>query len=144
MDAITSSIKPSSILKRIKYINISLLIFIFSLAANAQVEKKWNIHTKNEIRFNLSDSINLPYADNIEMSGKRVAGIINYSINKEGKLELNREIFFPQLHQFKSETDSWFHDYRAYLQEKYDDKILPKLYINEKQFVPGHRNQLMN
>ena len=97
----------------------------------------WKISGKNEIQFDFNKKDNLPYADNIEMSGKRVAGIISYSIDKDGKLTLDREIFFPQLHEFKNSEDSWIHDYRAYLQDTYSDDLLPKLYINNEQFVPG-------
>lgn len=115
---------------------VSLITLFCFLNLNAQPKKNWNIYSKNEIHFDLTAN-NLPYSDNIEMAGKRVAGIVSYSIDKEGQLELNREVFFPQLHQFKSETDSWFHDYRAYFQDEYSDKILPKLYINNERFVPG-------
>ncbi|MFD2302016.1 hypothetical protein [Roseibacillus ishigakijimensis] len=79
----------------------------------------------------------LPYEDNIEMSGKRVSGIISYSVDSEGNLTLQREIFFPQLHEFKNEQDSWFHDYRAYLQDSYGDDLLPKIYLKDMEFVPG-------
>ena len=98
---------------------------------------RWSMKSKNEIKLDLGKDGALPYADNIEMAGKRVAGIISYSIDEQGKLSLQREIFFPQLHEFKTSEDSWFHDYRAYLQDVYLDNLLPKLYIKDEQFVPG-------
>ncbi|GHC62091.1 six-hairpin glycosidase-like protein [Roseibacillus persicicus] len=99
--------------------------------------KCWEISGPNEIRLLWKEEGVLPYEDNIEMSGKRVSGIISYSIDEEGKVSIEREIFFPQLHEFKSDEDSWFHDYRAYLQDTYGDELLPKLYVDEVEFVPG-------
>ncbi len=128
-----------------QYINRSfllLLIFLlqFSLYAQNVHNKKgehWKISGEREITFDIDNKANLPYTDNIEMAGKRVAGIVKYSIDKERKLSLDREIFFPQLHEFKTSEDTWYHDYRAYLKGEYTDELLPKLYIKNEQFVPG-------
>lgn len=108
------------------------------MAAFAQQENtNWTISGKNEIQLNLDKEGVLPYSDNIEMAGLRVAGIVSYSIDEKGILSLEREVFFPQLHEFKDEQDSWFHDYRVYLHDVYADDLLPKIYINKEQFVPG-------
>lgn len=116
---------------------LGLCSFSYAALAENNNPSKWKISGKNEISLKIDSTGVLPYSDNIEMAGKKVAGIISYSISKEGTLELNREIFFPQLHHFKTSASSWFHDYRAYLQDSYGDKLLPKLYINDEQFVPG-------
>lgn len=97
----------------------------------------WRISGENEIQLDMNKEGVLPYTDNIEMAGRRVAGIISYTIDKNRRLTLEREIFFPQLHHFKTSASSWFHDYRAYLQDSYGDELLPKLYIKNEQFVPG-------
>ncbi len=97
----------------------------------------WDILGKNKISLKLDDPKNIPYSDNIEMAGKRVAGIVSYQVDENKTLTVSREIFFPQLHEFKSSEDSWFHDYRAYLQDTYEDELLPKLYLGKEQFVPG-------
>lgn len=99
--------------------------------------KCWEISAKSEISLDLAKSNVLPYSDNIEISGKRVSGIISYEIDKDRKLTMKREIFFPQLHEFKSSEDTSYHDYRAYLQKTHGDDLLPKLYIGDEQFVPG-------
>ncbi|MCG8307197.1 MAG: hypothetical protein MI975_07365 [Cytophagales bacterium] len=114
---------------------LSVLMIIKGTAQDAS--RNWAISGKNEIELNMERTGVLPYSDNIEMSGKRVAGIVTYSIDEEGRLLLDREIYFPQLHEFKNSEDSWFHDYRAYLQDVYSDDLLPKLYIASEQFVPG-------
>lgn len=100
-------------------------------------ENRWTIINTHEIAFDIDKPGNLPYSDNIEMAGRRVAGIVSYTIDEKGKLSLEREVFFPQLHEYKTSADTWFHDYRAYLQDTYRDDLLPKLYINKEQFVPG-------
>jgi len=119
-----------------------LSIVCFSIAVlpcsgQNQTTQSWKITSKREIQLDINKSGVLPYSDNIEMAGKRVAAIVSYSIDENKKLELSREVFFPQLHQFKTSESSWFHDYRAYLQDEYSDELLPKLYINEEQFVAG-------
>jgi len=118
---------------------LELNLMIFSVTSFGQINSNrfWKISAKNEIQLELDKKGVLPYTDNIEMSGKRVAAIILYSIDTLGKLSIERKVFFPQLHQFKTSESSWFFDYRAYLQDVYKDNLLPKLYINDQQYVPG-------
>ena len=122
---------------KILYSIVFLFFFTGQIIAQTPVIKDWKVNGKNQIQLDINKEKVLPYSDNIEMSGKRVDGIISYSIDNKGKLTLERKIFFPQLHEFKNDNDSWFHNYRAYLQDKYDDGLLPKIYINKVQFVPG-------
>ncbi|MDX2415793.1 MAG: six-hairpin glycosidase-like protein [Bacteroidales bacterium] len=112
-------------------------IAVLPCSGQNQIAQSWEITSKREIQLDINKTGVLPYSDNIEMAGKRVAAIVSYSIDENRKLELSREVFFPQLHQFKTSESSWFHDYRAYLQDSYSDELLPKLYINKEQFVPG-------
>ncbi len=118
-------------------LTISILFFFEIVYSQDKLSKSWRISAQNEIQLDIEKEGVLPYSDNIEMSGKRVAGIISYTINEKGKLSIKREIFFPQLHEYKSSEDTWIHDYRAYLQDTYSDDLLPKLYINNELFVPG-------
>lgn len=97
----------------------------------------WVLDSIRGISLKINDDNVLPYSDNIEMAGERVAAIVSYEITKDGTVSIEREVFFPQLHEYKSETDGWFHDYRAYLKGIYTDELLPKLYIDQTQFVPG-------
>ena len=110
---------------------------VWTVTGQGTTGNRWTIVNNHEIAFDMDKPGNLPYSDNIEMAGKRVAGIVSYTIDEKGKLSLEREVFFPQLHEYKTSGDTWFHDYRAYLQDTYPDDLLPKLYINKEQFVPG-------
>ncbi|TGV04618.1 six-hairpin glycosidase-like protein [Flavivirga rizhaonensis] len=121
---------------------MNALLFPYLLAGQNSQKNYWKITDKNEIQFDFTQKGNLPYSDNIEMAGKRVAGIVSYAVDTLGKLTLEREIFFPQLHEFKNSEDTWFHDYRAYLQGIYSDELLPKLYINNEEFVPGSLSKI--
>ena len=124
-------------MKKILILTVLTVCLAQHLVAQSNIETNWKISGKNEIQLDIEREGVLPYSDNIEMAGKRVAGIISYSIDEKGKLSLVRDIYFPQLHEFKNSEDTWFHDYRAYLQESYGDNLLPKLYVENEEFVPG-------
>lgn len=117
----------------------SLLALIIFMAVNKQFaqDQHWSIVNSNEILLNLSKTENVPYSDNIEMSGLRVSGIVSYDIDKDRKLSVSREIFFPQLRTFIKTNDPEWKHYRAYLSDTYSDKILPSLIFNDKIFEPG-------
>ena len=122
---------------------LSIVLFGNELRGQSASKQLWTISGERSIRLNLEEPGTLPYSDTIEMAGRRVAGIISYTINEQGMLSIERDIFFPQLHEFKNDNDTWFHDYRAYLQDTYRDHLLPKLYINDEQFIPGPLNSVI-
>jgi len=97
----------------------------------------WDIISGHGISLNASKADNLPYHDNIEMSGKRVSGIIHYSIDTNRQLTISRDIFFPQLRTFIKSSDPAWKVYRAYYNLQYEDDILPNLVVNNKTYVPG-------
>ena len=120
-----------------RYTIFFLWVLLFSTLVPAQQQNHWTVINSNEISLDLSKAYNIPYSDNIEMAGKRVAGIVNYTIDKDKQLKIDREIFFPQLRTYiKTDDPEWKH-YRAYLKETYTDAILPNLTINEKTYAPG-------
>lgn len=98
-------------------------------------ETNWNLGEKNSINWYFSHASQMPYNDNIEMAGKKVAGIISYDIDTTGHLTIDRHIFFPQFHPYIKSTDPEWFIYRAYEKEHYGDDILPEIIINEKKFV---------
>ncbi len=115
-----------------------LLVYLFFFGWNSFAqENQWKIASKTSIERSFSKNSVQAYSDNIEMAGKRVAGIISYNIDSLGHLSVNRQIFFPQLHPFIKENDPKWFVYRSYLNNTYSDQILPKLYIGKKQFSPG-------
>jgi len=122
-----------------------IALFIYQVSISQHTNNRWKIASKNIINWNVSSSKKLPHTDNIEMSGKKVAGIITYDVDKNGNLSLQRQIFFPQLHPYIKSTDPSWYIYRAYLKQTHTDDIMPKLYLNDKQIVPGPlKNVIIN
>jgi len=124
-------------------IKISIFFIVFGGSTmGAQGDKEisdtaWKIISPYEINKDMANPDHIPYRDNIEMAGKRVAGIVHYQVDSLGMLSVNRQVFFPQLHPYIKESDpSWF-VYRSYAKETYSDDILPKLFLSDKQFSPG-------
>ncbi|SIT08495.1 hypothetical protein SAMN05421766_10938 [Zobellia uliginosa] len=103
----------------------------------AQERQHWTIEKTDEIRLDVTQSYNHPYEDNIEMSGKRVSGIIGYSINEKREVSISREIFFPQLRTLLKTNDADWKAYRAYLKGVYTDNILPSIAMGNRIYVPG-------
>jgi hypothetical protein len=103
----------------------------------AQEDTRWQLGEKNTIHWNIENST-LPHADNIEMAGTKVAGIVSYAVDANSNLRIERQLFYPQLHPFIKESDPDWYVFRAYLKETYtDDLVLPKFYIGDRQFSPG-------
>ncbi len=113
------------------------LFFSILIGKDLFGQQRWNIQTKTSIKWSLDTTTKLPHTDNIEIAGKRVAGIITYAIDTNKVISVNREIFFPQLHPFIKETDPNWYIYRSYLKDIYSDGILPKLFIGDKQITLG-------
>jgi hypothetical protein len=113
-----------------KYLYFLLIILSSHSFIHAQ---DWEILNYNTI--NKQDPIS--YSDNIEMSGKKVAGIITYSIDSLGYVKVHREIIYPQLIRYLKDSESGWKRYRAYLKDFIDDSLLPKVYVNEKQLTFG-------
>ncbi len=97
----------------------------------------WVITSGNAIIWNVISESRLPHADNIEMAGKRIAAIIDYSIDENKQLSLKRDIIFPQLRVFTKTNEPEWKVYRAYLRHSYTDDILPVITSNDKIIVPG-------
>lgn len=117
-------------------ISISIL-FGQKLDADKINRKFWKNNSDNSIVWNVKSETVLPHEDNIEMDGLLVASIITYKIDQNKEISVNREIIFPQLRVFIKTTDSKWGYYRAYLKDNYKDNILPKIFINDKIFIPG-------
>lgn len=126
---------------KLNYRSLVIVSFVLLLGSSlAQAQEGagyWKITSTRSIQWDLNESQDLPHEDNIEMAGKRVAGIVTYSVDTSGMLTLNRQVFFPQLHPFIKDNEPGWHIYRAYLKDDHGDDILPKIYISDKRFVPG-------
>lgn len=118
--------------------NIILITFLLITQISiSQQLTHWAIDNTNQIRLDASSDKNNPYKDNIEMSGKRVSGIVTYSIDKEKELSVSREVFFPQLRTFIKTNDPEWKHYRAYFKDTFSDAILPTIVLNNKIYAPG-------
>jgi len=105
------------------------LFFSFSLAA-----QNWQLHPDQYIYWDISKE-SLPYSDNIEMAGRKVAGIIDYQLDTASYVKVNRKIIYPQLHPYIKDTDPDWKVYRAYLTEDYADDIIPTIIVNQKRLT---------
>ncbi|MBD0778645.1 six-hairpin glycosidase-like protein [Maribacter sp. ANRC-HE7] len=117
----------------------NILVISALLVSQWQIaqEKHWSINKSDEIRLDVTQSNNHPYQDNMELSGKRVSGIVTYAINDKREVAVSREIFFPQLRTFLKTNDPDWKAYRAYLKETYSDEILPSIALGDRIYVPG-------
>ncbi len=113
-----------------------MLFFLCVITMSAQEDTRWKITDTNAIQWTIKNSA-LPHSDNIEMAGTKVAGIVSYDVDKDGNLQIARQLFYPQLHPHIKESDPSWYVFRAYLKETYTDAVLPTFYINDKQFTPG-------
>ncbi|MEM9917996.1 MAG: six-hairpin glycosidase-like protein [Bacteroidota bacterium] len=116
---------------------ISCCFLQLTVSFGQSAEKRWAIGDSSTISWNPTIGGGLPHSDNIEMAGRRVAAIVSYALDSVGMLSVEREVFFPQLHPYiKSNDPSWF-IYRAYVKRTFKDEVLPKIYIGDRQWVPG-------
>jgi hypothetical protein len=106
----------------------------FAQDLSQQNELFWHTNGDNSITWNLNKETRLPHADNLEMSGQQVSGIIGYRVNKAKEVEVTRDIIFPQLRKYSKSNESM---YRAYLRSQYKDDILPVITLGEKKFESG-------
>ena len=100
-------------------------------------ETFWEVEEHQAIVWRLGNENRLPHADHLEMSGRRVSAIIDYTVDADRRLTVQREVIYPQL-RIHPQTDSpdWFR-YRAYLRAHYRDEDLPVLQVDEKRYRPG-------
>ena len=134
-------------MKRIQFAKILFAILIvlhFSLISFAQQnlskyqdEKFWKLSDNNTITWDLTKESKLPHIDKIEMDGQRVAVIISYEVNEDRKLNINRDIIFPQLRIFIESSANQWRKYRAYLRDEFSDEFLPTITVNKRTFEPG-------
>ncbi|NOX86000.1 MAG: six-hairpin glycosidase-like protein [Chlorobi bacterium] len=123
---------------------LTFLLLAVWISLNAQeISQKeqnrifWKISGNHSITWNLVAGIHLPHSDNIEMSGKRVAAIITYTVDENRKLTVSRDVIFPQLRIFIESSANMWRKYRAYLRGVYSDDYLPVIVVEKRTFEPG-------
>jgi hypothetical protein len=81
---------------------ISALLLIFPKSTTAQEYRRWQINTDGSITWNIS--ANLPHADHIEMSGKRIACVLRYGVNADSSFYATRSLVWPMLRTIPNNT----------------------------------------
>ncbi len=114
-----------------------LHLFAQKLSKEEQNRIHWKISGNQSITWDLTNETRLPHSDNIEMNGKRVAAIITYTVDKNRKLTVSRDVIFPQLRIFIGSSANRWRKYRAYLRGVYSDQFLPVIVTGERTFKPG-------
>ena len=111
------------------------------LSAQASKEKVddifWKLSKDTGIVWDITKENRLPHSDNIEMAGKKVAAIIDYAIDKNRNLTLNRDVIFPQLRTYNKSNEPDWKKYRAYFRKKTGGEIGPSLQVGQKIIVPS-------
>jgi hypothetical protein len=123
-------------------ISLYFALFFCISTVIAQEDTRWQITGNHAIQWTIENSA-LPHSDNIEMAGTKVAGIVSYQVDETGNLQIERQLFYPQLHPHIKESDPDWYVFRAYLKETYTDAILPKFYSNDTEFSPGILKEVM-
>ena len=118
-------------MKKIHFITVVVAIMVNLAFAQTP---RWHLAGERSIEWQTKGS-KLPHADNIEMSGRRVSGIVFYELDTARQVKIRRQIFFPQLRTVAKTTDNKWFAYRNYLQETVGDDVLPHIYLNEKEVV---------
>ena len=129
-------------MKRI-FFTFILVLFFSSInraqhdVSSFQTEQFWRLSGRNAISWDLTTETKLPHADNIEMSGLKVAVIVTYEVDENRNLTVSRDVIFPQLrHYIESSANSWRY-YRAYLRDDYSDDFIPPIIVADRTFEPG-------
>jgi len=99
-----------------------------------QNEIFWHTNANSGITWDITNEKRLPHEDNIEMSGSMVSGIITYKVDANNRLNISRDIIFPQLRNYTKPNESM---YRAYLRSSYNDDILPVITYDKRKYEIG-------
>jgi hypothetical protein len=95
----------------------------------------WKIFDSNSIIWDVKSETHLPHGDNIEMSGLKISFIVNYNVDKEKNLTIDRKIIWPMLRRNIGKDEPQENQFRAYLVRYYVDSILPKIEVNGKEVL---------
>jgi hypothetical protein len=124
-----------------RLITLGLIVLIIhqSQLSNAQDLRQqneifWHTNANNGITWDITNEKRLPHEDNIEMSGSLVSGIITYKVNADNRVNISRDIIFPQLRNYTKPNESM---YRAYLRSSYNDDILPVITYDKRKYEIG-------
>jgi hypothetical protein len=139
LSSINFEIRLRFTIKKIERIALTVLLLYPAEKASSQDlsqqnEFFWKTNSSQGITWDLTSEKRLPHADNMEMSGSLVSGIIRYKVDQGKHVQIIRDVIFPQLRKYSKSNESMF---RAYLREEYSDDILPVIITGEKKLETG-------
>jgi hypothetical protein len=85
----------------------------------------------NGIVWNVRNDPCLPHRDHLEMSGQLASVVLDYAVDADRHLTLNRRVYWPTL---RAKRD----DVRGYLRYYFDDKCLPRIVSGDRILGPFH------
>ena len=114
-------------------------LVLCSLPLGAQPDR-WVIDADQRgVRWNVAAEPRLPHADNVELSGRKVSGILYYAVDSNRRVSVLRKLIYPGFRTVIRDTDpAWWATYRNYLRADYTDAdALPPVYVDDRRWVPG-------
>jgi len=109
--------------------------FLYLVCGQNNGKNRWEVKGEEGVILRLNSNTDLPYKDNIEMSGKKVSSIIYYEIDSDKHLTLKKDIIFPQLRTFNKSNEPDWKKYRAYFRRECDQKFSPKISFDQETIV---------
>ncbi len=97
----------------------------------------WHITDRNSIVWSVDIHGQLPHAENIEMAGRQVAAIVYYSVDSSRRLQISRDVIFPQLRIYNRHEEPDWKKYRAYFRRTVGDEVLPSIHVNNSVIRPS-------
>jgi len=70
----------------------------------AEPGDRWRMDDQGGILWNVHEDRDLPHADHIEMSGRRVSVIVDYGINSAGTSRVKKHVVWPMLRTIPNDT----------------------------------------
>jgi hypothetical protein len=95
---------------------ISAFFLIAPASTTAQEYRRWQLNTDGTITWNIDKQ--LPHADHIEMSGKRISCVIRYGVNADSSFYATRSLVWPMLRTIPNNTHASLT--RRYKQDGFD------------------------
>ncbi len=95
-----------------------------------QASDRWTLDDQQGIVWNVAQDDQLPHADHIEMSGRKVSLIVRYCVDAQRHLSVDREVIWPMLRHRKD-------DVRGYLRRTYGDDVRPDILADGVPVIPG-------
>ncbi|MEM8582761.1 MAG: six-hairpin glycosidase-like protein [Bacteroidota bacterium] len=116
-----------------------ILVILTALPVTAQTDR-WRIApNERSIVWDLTQETDLPHRDNIEMSGRGVSMVVDYALDTNRIISVQRRLIYPQFRVLIKDTDpDWWAIYRNYLRVSYEDQeLLPKVYVDSREVSIG-------